>query len=267
MLGPGDLLDISVFDSPDLVARVRVSSEGEISFPLLGKLRASGMTPQEFQDLIRDQLMKRDFVKDPQVAVFVLEYANQVVYVLGEVAKPGAYPVVGSHRLFDFISAAGGFTPLAGKSIKVTTQAHPESPVVARFSRALNVSADNIEIGIGDTIVVEQAGVIYVVGNVMHPGGFLLDSDQRLTVMKALALAAGTSPGASMKGARLIRATPQSRQEIPFDLSKVMASKAPDLVLQDQDILYVPNSAMRSGLNRGVEAAIQASVGAAIYRW
>ncbi len=143
-LGSGDLLEIAVFDSPELTSHVRVTSDGEISFPLLGKLQVGGLTPQELQNLIRQQLIVGDFVKDPQVAVFVVEYANQAVYVIGEVGKPGSYPLVGEHRLFELISAAGGFSPRAGKSITITRQTSPDSPQVIRFSRHPDLAVENI---------------------------------------------------------------------------------------------------------------------------
>jgi polysaccharide export outer membrane protein len=265
-LGAGDLLDISVFASSELTTRVRVPSDGDISFPLLGKLHVSGMMPGEVQDLIREQLMKRDFVKDPQVSVFVLEYAAQAVYVLGEVTRPGAYPVMGSHQLSDFISVAGGFTLRAGKTITVTRQEHAEAPDVIQFSRAPNVSGVNPQVNAGDTIYVGQAGLVYVVGDVTRPGGFVLDSDQKLTVMKVMALAEGTKPTASMKGAMLVRVTTRGREEIPIDLRKIFRAKAADIELQDQDIVFVPKSTARIAANRSLDA-VQAVAGAAIYRW
>lgn len=265
-LGPGDLLEIGVFASPELTVRVRVPSESDISFPLLGKLHVSGMMPEEVQDLIRDQLMKRDFVRDPQVSVFVLEYANQAVYVLGEVTRPGAYPVLGSHLLSDYLSVAGGFTPRAGKTITVTRQDHPEVADVVQFSRAPNLGGTNPQVNAGDSIYVGQAGLVYVVGDVTRPGGFILDSDQKLTVMKALALAEGTKPTASLKGARLVRMTEKGREEISIDLKKIYQAKAADLELQDQDIVYIPVSASHMAGNRGLDA-LQAVSGAVIYRW
>lgn len=265
-LGPGDLLEISVFASSELTTRVRIPSDGDISFPLLGKLNVSGMMPEAVQDLIREELMTRDLVKDPQVSVFVLEYAAQAVYVLGEVTRPGAYPVIGSHQLSDFISVAGGFTPRAGKTITVTRQAHTDAPDVIRFTRAPNVSGANPQVNAGDTIYVGQAGLVYVVGDVTRPGGFILDADQKLTVMKALALAEGTKPTASLKGARVVRMTEKGREEIPIDLKKICQAKAADLELQDQDIVYVPVSAAHMATNRSLDV-LQAASGAAVYRW
>lgn len=263
-LGPGDLVEIGVFDSPDLTVRARVNSSGTISFPLLGALAVGGLTPEETQKSIEEQLADKDLVKNPQVSVFVLEYANQAVYVLGEVNRPGAYPVMGSHRLFDFISAAGGLTNRAGRSITITSRG-ANSPKTVHIAHDPDFKAGNPEVEVGDTIYIGQAGLVYVVGDVQHPGGFLMDSGEKLTVMQALALAQGARPTAALGKARLVRTTDQGRDEIPLDLGKIFASQANDIQLQDQDIVYVPNSAARSGLRRALEAAVQAAVGVTIY--
>lgn len=264
-LSPGDLLDIGVFASAELSTRVRVPGDGEISFPLLGKLYVTGATPEEVQDMIRAQLMARHLVKDPQVSVFVLEYAAQSVYVLGEVVKPGAYPVIGSHQLSDLISVAGGFTPQAGKTVTITRQSHAAAPETFHFSRAPNTH-ENPQVNAGDTIYVGQAGLVYVVGDVIRPGGFILDTDQKLTIMKVMALAQGTRPTASLKGAQLIRVTSSGRQQIPLDLRKIFRAKAEDRELQDQDIIFIPTSTARAMTTRGLDAA-QSVAGVAIYRW
>jgi polysaccharide export outer membrane protein len=266
-LGPGDLIDIGVFNSPELTTRVRVTSEGDITFPLLGKVHLVGMTPADVQGLLHDRLIAADLVKDPQVAVFVAEYANQAVYVLGEVGKPGAYPIMGSHRLYDFVSAAGGFTLRAGKSIVITRHAHPDAPEIVRFSRDPNFSAGNPDIGAGDTVYVKPAGVVYVVGDVNKPGGFLMDSEEQMTVVQAIAIAEGTKSTAKLGSAELIRNTDHGRTGTPVNLKKVLRLQAQDLVLHDQDILYIPNSALKSGLDKGMTSALGAAVGAAIYHF
>jgi polysaccharide export outer membrane protein len=267
LLGAGDLLDISVFDSPELATRVRISNDGEITFPLLGKLPIANITPQQLQDLIRERLMSGDFVKDPQVAVFVSEYANQTVFILGEVNKPGAYPLMGSHRLFDFISAAGGFTLRAGKSILITHPANPQTAETLRFSRDPDFVAGNPEIDAGDTVYVRQAGVIYVVGDVMKPGGFVMESDDNMTVMQALAIAEGTKPTAALGSVRLIRKTDQGRVETKVDIKHIVRLQGQDPTLQDQDILYVPRSAAKVGVQSFMTYGLAAAVGAAIYRF
>jgi polysaccharide export outer membrane protein len=263
-LSPGDLLEVGVFDSPELTTRARVNSDGNITFPLLGSLHVGGSSPEQTQKAIEKQLADKDFVKDPQVSVFVVEYANQGVSVLGEVNKPGVYPVMGSHQLFDFVSAAGGFTVRAGRSVTIA-HAGDGQPDVIRLGHDPSLTSGNPVIAAGDTIYVGQAGLVYVVGDVAHPGGFLMDSGEKLTVLQALALAQGVKPTAALKGARLVRTTDQGRVEIPLDLRRIMAFQEQDPTLQDQDIVYVPNSAARTGFRRAMDAALQVAVGAAIY--
>src|SRR5262249_48488411 len=110
-LGPGDLLEITVFDTPELTQRTRVSNEGKITMPLLGEINARGLSPNELETTIRSKLIEGQFVKDPQVSVFVAEYAGQTAFITGEVNKPGGYALLRSHRLRDLISVAGGLTP------------------------------------------------------------------------------------------------------------------------------------------------------------
>jgi polysaccharide export outer membrane protein len=264
-LSPGDLLDVTVFEVPELMTRVRVNSEGLIGLPLIGKLAVGGLSPDQAEAAIRQKLMDSNLVKDPQVAVFVAEYANQAVYVLGEVTRPGAYPVLGAHRLFDFISAAGGLTPRAGTSIRVKRSAD-DTQLLIRFSKASEFPEDNPEISAGDTIVVAPAGIVYVVGNVLKPGGFLLDRDERMTILQALALAEGLKPNSSLNAARLIRKTDQGREEIRVNLKEILNSSSEDLTLKDEDILYVPDSAARTAAKRGLEGIVQTAIGIAIYR-
>ncbi len=266
-LGAGDLLDISVFDSPELTTRVRVGGDGEVTFPLLGQLLVGGMTPQQVQDLIRERLVSGDLVKDPQVAVFVSEYASQTVFILGEVNHPGAYPLMGSHRLFDFISAAGGFTLRAGKTIIITRHADPLAPETVRFSRDPDFAGGNPAIDAGDTVYVKQAGVVYVVGDVIKPGGFLMPSEENVTVMQALAIAEGTKPTAALGSVRLIRKTDQGPVETIVNIKQIFQASGQDPTLQDQDILYVPRSAAKVGLQSFMTYGMAAAVGAIIYRF
>jgi polysaccharide export outer membrane protein len=124
---------------------------------------------------------------------------------------------------------------------------------------------NNPEILPGDTIFVERTGIVYVVGDVARPGGFPMDHDGQLTVMQAVALAQGTNDTAAKGSAKLIRTTPQGRQEIPIDLKKILTAKATDLPLQDNDILFVPSSVAKNAL-KNMEAVLPAAAGASIYR-
>ncbi|MFB3917504.1 MAG: polysaccharide biosynthesis/export family protein [Terriglobales bacterium] len=262
-LSPGDLLEIGVFDTPELSGKVRVNSAGDISLPLIGTLHVGGLTPEQTQSAIRESLIKGEFLKDPQVAVFVAEYANQAVYVTGEVNRPGPYPIMGSHRLMDFIAAAGGVSDRAGKVVTITHQDDPEHPKVVKLEQG---AASNPEMKAGDTVVVSQAGIIYILGDVGRPGGFLIDHDEHLTVMQALALAQGVRPGASLKNAKLVRTTDQGRQEVGLDLKQLFEGRSTDLALQDDDILFIPTNVAKGAFKRGLEAVVQAATGLAIYR-
>lgn len=266
-LGPGDLLEVGVFDAPELATHVRVNSNGEITFPLLGKLHVGGLSPQQLQDLIRERLITGDLLKDPQVGVFVSEYANQAVYVLGEVAKPGAYPLTGSHQLFDFISAAGGFTLLAGKSIIITRHANPLAPDIVRFSHDPNFGAGNPQIDAGDTVYVSKAGLVYVVGDVNKPGGYLMDPDEHMTVMEAISAAQGTKATAALASVRLIRKTEQGRVETALNIKQIFQLKGQDPTLQDQDIVYVPRNAAKVAVESLLTVGVAAAVGATIYHF
>jgi polysaccharide biosynthesis/export protein len=266
LIGAGDLLEMSVFDTPELSGKLRVSNTGDILLPLVGSLHVQGLKAEEAQNLIREKFMSGAFLKDPQVTVFIAEYATQGVAVVGEVKNPGVYPAFGSHHLLDYISVAQGLTPLAGTTITITHAGKPDEPQRVKMTAGATPKPENNpEILPGDTIFVERTGIIYVVGDVAHPGGFPMDHDGQLSILQAIALAQGTNPTAAKGSAKLIRTTPQGRQEIPVNLKKVLSSKETDLAMKDNDILFVPSSAAKSAL-KDFEAALPAATSASIYR-
>jgi polysaccharide export outer membrane protein len=265
-IGAGDLVEMSVFDTPELSGKLRVSNTGEISLPLVGSLHVAGLKADDVQSLIRQKFIDGGFLKDPQVTVFVAEYATQGVSVLGEVKTPGIYPAFGSHHLLDYISVAGGLTPLAGTNITITRADHPDVPENVKISaRTAPKPLNNPEILPGDSIFVERTGLIYVIGEVARPGGFPMNHDQHLTILQAIALAQGTGSTAARGSAKIIRTTPQGRQEIPVNLKNILAAKAPDEPLQDNDILFIPSSAAKSALKK-METLLPVAASATIYR-
>jgi polysaccharide export outer membrane protein len=266
-IGAGDLLEISVFQVPELNCKARVSGDGDIVLPLAGVVHASGLLPDQLRDLIAARLVSGEFVKKPQVSVFVAEYANQTVYVIGEVVRPGPYPLLGSHRLLDFVSAAGGLTTRASNTAVLTTRAD-KKPQRRTISLETDAADDaNPQVEAGDTIQVVAAGIAYVLGDVNRPGGFVLSRNEGFTVMKLLAVAEGTKETAKLRAGRLIRvAEDGSRLEVPVDLTKVFDGAAPDQVIREGDILFIPGSLTRGAAKRGIEAIVQAATGVAIYR-
>jgi polysaccharide export outer membrane protein len=262
-IGAGDLLHMTVFDTPELTGSLRVSNRGDVTVPLAGNLKVAGLTVEQAQEVIRERLVQGHFLKDPGITLFVVEYATQGVSVAGEVQKPGIYPTFGAHRLLDYISLAQGLTPLAGTTATISHRGGAQNVEPVKLTGQITT---NPEILPGDTIFVEKAGIVYVVGDVGRPGGFPMTHDERLTVLQALALAEGANRTAAERSAKLIRESPAGRQEIPINLRKIVSARAPDLALQDQDILFVPSSLGKSAIKRGLEAAVQAAVGVTIYR-
>jgi polysaccharide biosynthesis/export protein len=259
----GDLLEINVFDIPELSGKFRVSNTGSISLPLIGELAVQDNRTDQVEHTIAQKLEDGGYVRNPQVSVFVAEFATQGVSVLGEVKKPGIYPSFGSHRLLDYLSMAEGTTPLAGSMVDITRRGSTATQRVALRSKG--EARENPEVLSGDTILVERAGVVYVVGDVARPGGFPMDQDDQLSVLQAVALAQGANRTAALKSAKLIRTTPQGRSEVPINLSAMLGSKASDVPLRDGDIVFIPSSAAKSAMKRGLEAGVQAAVGVAIY--
>jgi len=265
-VGAGDLVEMSVFDTPELSGKLRVNNNGDILLPLVGSVHVAGLKPEQVQDIIRQKFIEGGFLKDPQVTIFVTESATQGVSIVGEVHKPGVYPAFGSHHLLDYLSMAEGLTPLAGTTITITHANHPDQAENVKVtSGAAPQPINNPEIMPGDTIFVERTGIVYVVGDVMRPGGFPMNHDQHLTVLQAVALSLGTNYTAAKSDVRIIRSTPQGREEIPVNLKKILASKAPDMPMEDNDILFVPSSTGKNVL-KGIGAVMPGAASATIYR-
>lgn len=263
-LGIGDLLEMSVYNVPELATKTRIGNNGDVYLPLIDYVHVAGLTAEEAQGLIEKRFSDGGFLKDPHVTVFVDEYASQGASVLGEVTKPGVYPVLGQQQLFGLISAAGGFTEKAGRSITVTHRSQPDKPVTVPLARNITDNPDsNIDVFPGDIVMVRRADIVYVVGDVGKPSGFLM-GPENLTVLKAIALAGGANRTAKLGGARIIRKGPEGMTETPVQLKKMLEAKAPDVPMQADDILFVPSSSSRVLVGRTLEAAMQAATAVSI---
>jgi polysaccharide export outer membrane protein len=258
-LGPGDLVELSVYNVPELSTKARVSGNGDLYLPLIDYVHVADLTQEEAQALIEKRFADGGFVNNPHVTLFITEYASGAVTLLGEVARPGPYPVLGERRLFDIFSAAGGLTEKAGKTVTITHRSDTEHPVTIRLAENLTQTPEtNVPIRQGDTIVVQRAGIIYVVGEVGRPSGILMDNDN-LTVLRAIALAGGTTRMAKLSGAKLLRRTPEGVQETTIQLKKILQAKAPDVPMKADDVLFVPSSAAKVAAYRGGEAIMQSA--------
>lgn len=264
LLGSGDLMEISVFDTPELNLRARVDGDNKILLPLIGEVTVKGLSPAQLEKEIRQRLITGHFVKDPQVNVFVAEYAGQMVFVTGEVAHPGAYPLLRAHRLADLIALAGGVDSTAGNSAILTRKNDPDHPQEIDLNDKDDKRANPL-IEAGDSIAVSKSGVIYVLGDVGKPGGFRLDRQGSLSVVQAIALAGGSLPSAGIRKAQLIHIADGKREQNPIDLKEVLASRQPDPQMRAGDILYIPSSLSRGMGRLSLQTILATASGIAIY--
>ena len=258
-LSVGDLVEMTVYNVPELSTKTRVATNGDLYLPLVSHVHVAGLTIEEAQELVEARLTDGHYLKDPHVALFVDEYAAAGASILGEVSKPGIYPVLGQQHLFDLISIAGGLTEKAGHGIVITHRTDPTNSVTIPMTRSLADNAkDNVQVYPGDTIIVQKADIAYVIGDVGRPSAFLMDRGT-LTVMQAISLAGGTNRTAKMNGTHILRKAPTGLTDVPVPLKKIQQAKSPDIALQPDDILVVPSSAGKILAGRTLEAAIQAA--------
>jgi len=264
VLGPGDDLEIAVYGAPDLSEHTRVSTEGNISMPLIGYVRVAGLTSSEAEGAIEAQLRANNIVNDPQVSLYVKEYTSGNISVAGEVAKPGAYSALGPHRLFDVLQGAGGLTEKAANRAIISHRGD-EKPVTVELPKdPTEMAKNNVEIRPGDTVVVPPAPIVYVLGEVNKPGGYVLNSINGMTMLRVIAAAGGPTRAASIGGTKMVRSTPSGLKELPVPLKHIMHAKAPDMPVQADDIIYVPSSRIKEALNTSALATTLGTV--ALYR-
>ena len=285
IIGSGDLLGVEVFDVPELSREVRVNETGYISLPLMpAKVRAGGLTPYQLQDKLAELLQTNGLVSTPEVTVSVKEQHSQPITVIGAVKNPMVIQASRKTTLLQVLSQAGGIADEAGSTVIVTRPAGelvasvdpandpaPSAPQTFTINLAdvleSGESRFNIPLTGGDVVSVPRAGIIYVVGAVSHPGGFLLQNDlDRMTMLKMLSLAGGTTNTAKTKNAVILRKNPDTgqRDQVPVDLGKVMHLKTADVQMQANDILFVPDSNGLRALHRAGDMALTLTTGVGI---
>ncbi len=285
IIGAEDLLDIDVFSVPELRKAVRVSNDGTIGLALVGRIKAAGLTPDQLRDTLEAKYSET-YLQDPQITILVVEFHGQPVSVIGAVEKPSVYQLTGRRTLIEMLSTAGGLAKRssapAGRYLFVTRKGGfgdlvptDGMELIAPDKLQINIqkllySQDdslNIEIQPRDTISVTKAEVVYVLGDVRKPGGFVLEDREQVTVIQVLAMAEGVLNTAAKNRARIIRQSAGGEKtEILVNLDKVLAGKSEDVALAANDILVVPNSAAKSALKRGAEVTLSTISGVMIYR-
>lgn len=345
LIGNGDMLDISVFDVPELSKEVRVSQNGTISIPLVPiRLRVTGLSETQAEEKIAEVLEANGLVTHPEVGVVVKEHRSQPITIVGAVQHPMVYQADRDVTLLEVLAEAGGIATDAGDTIIVTRRqaSHfaeiagpqpvagsaapgsgeppdltPESAPVAvkntdgannpasfpsaeevakttsqSQTAAQNASADsttsptttvtinlndlletgdtrnNILLQAGDVVTVPHAGIVYVLGAVSRPGGFVVSNDRtQLTTLKVLSLAGGLTRIAKMDHAVIIRKDQNGKQtETSVDLKKVVHREAEDVTMHASDILYIPDDRTKEALLKALEIGLGVGTSIAVFR-
>jgi polysaccharide export outer membrane protein len=265
VIGPGDLLRVTVLRESDLERRVRVRDSGEVALALIGNVQVRGLSASEAASAIAAKYVDGQFLKHPDVSVFIEEYATQPVSVLGQVVKPGTISISTTRSLLDVIAMAGGLTEVADRHITVERgdNSHGRAEVFLsnRPEDALNA---NVEVYPGDRILVPKAGIVYVLGDVGRPGGYVMQNNSRLTVLQAVAMAAGVNRTASEARARVIHNTNGQFKERDLPLKEIEQGKAPDELLEADDVIFIPFSFGKNVL-MGTNSIVASTSSALIY--
>lgn len=278
VLGPGDQLSVQVTDVEEFDGKtVRIDESGNITLPLMGRLKASGLTAGELEAAITRQLGK--YVVTPVVSVSVVERRTHPVTVTGAVKSPGVFNVPDGKTLNEVLAMAGGTLPEAGYRIRLTRRRSAgEIPVAgARADGEYYVAdiplkgletgddAGNIPVLANDFIAVPRADLVYVIGDVKKTGAFPLAEGQTVSVLQAIGMAEGPLKTAATSRASIKRRVGEDKVvDIPVNIDKIMAGKSKDVELQARDILVVPGSASKSALDRTITTILAIGAGAAL---
>lgn len=256
-----DILTVNVAGIEDYAVKQRVSDEGTIVFPLIGKTMVAGLTIEQLQETITLGLKNGGMVRDAQVTIVVEERPKEVVAVLGDVGHPGIYPALGDLTVAEYLSEASGFVEsvpnaLGGNSAAsfIVTLIRPglSAPVrIPLSSDAQEAAWGRIPVFPGDQIRVDKVGVVYAVGALKSQGTFSLKNTNRTTVIQLVALAGGVGYEADGGGTHIIRKNGDGTTVIPIDLGRILKGKDPDVALQQEDILFVPTNELKAVIKGG----------------
>ena len=283
VLGADDVLRVWILGLDEIgEAPIRVDSTGWISLPLVGRVQAGGLTVEQLRAALVEKMKSQ--IRNPKVSLSITEFGSQPVAVMGAVNTPGVHQLRGRKSLAEVLALAGGLRPDAGYKVRISRPVEngPLDLLGARttddgkfqvadvrtkdFLEAKN-PADNILILPHDLITVPPAEMVYVIGAVHKPGGFLLNDHESVSALQALALAEGLGSTPSPSKSRILRTVPGAteRKEIQVDLKKILAGKSEDIGLRPNDILFVPTSNGKKVAIRALETMVSTASGLAIF--
>jgi polysaccharide export outer membrane protein len=283
VLGPDDVIAIKALNAEEIDSgSMRIDPRGEISLPLIGRLTAGGLTVEALENELAGRL--KTYVRQPTVAVTVVEYRSQPVSVIGAVAQTGVHQLEGRKTLIEMLAKAGGLRPDAGNIIKITRRVEwgliPLSSAVTDPTNSYSIAEvslndiiqgtkpeENIPILPNDIISVPRANLVYVIGEVKKPGGFVLQERRNVSGLHALAMAEGLTDLAAAGRAMIIRQSKSGeRIEIAANLKEILSGQQRDVEMLPDDILFVPTNQAKSIVKTTVQTAISAATSAFIYQ-
>lgn len=268
-LSPGYLLQMEIYDVPEMSTELRIDSQGNVTVPLIGSVRIEGQTVPEAQAAIAKMLVVKEILKSPQVTLNVLQFSSKYVTVLGEVQNPGRVQLLSAEPLGDVLALAGGETIAASSDIEIQHPNESDDGLTTshvRYAQGGDASVmRSVQVEPGDTVIVHRAGVIYVLGAVNRPGGYLMVNSGSLSVIEAISVAGGTAIQASTRWAVIVRKQGNSFVQFKVPLGQMETGGAAPVQLQVNDALYIPLSTWKAVLVNGSNV-LSAATSAAIYR-
>jgi polysaccharide export outer membrane protein len=248
-IGPRDLLEIKVVELPELNLTVRVSEDGSITLPLLGRVELGELSKDAAEQKIASMLQEK-YVKNPQVSVFIKDYQSNRVALIGAVNKPGMYEIIGRMSLLELISKAGGFTENAGNEMFVMREGKSGlranltidlNDLIMNGNQSLNIPLQPSDVV---NVPIDRIIQIYVWGEVKNPGALAVRYSKKITLLQAIAQAGGTTDSAKRSGVVITRKDEKTGKEtrMTVNLNEIMRGKKPNIMLMDGDVIFVPES-------------------------
>ena len=253
LIAPGFVLGFDVFGVSEMAHELNVDGEGNVSVPLIGTVHVGGSTLRQAEVRFNALLAEAQLIKDPQVSLSILAFAKQAVTVAGEVQSPGRVQLLAPRSLLDVLAMAGGETTAAGGQVEIRRptadgMSASKTEYISYASGKDSEAAQAALVYPGDEVYVQRAGVVYILGAVQRPGGYLMLNGGSLTVPQAIALAQGTTLVASNKEAIIVRKSNGHISKLITPLKQQQIGDRPVVALADGDMLYIPTSKVKAVL-------------------
>jgi polysaccharide export outer membrane protein len=248
VIGPGDTVRVQVYDTPEMDQSVQVDDGGNAPLLFVGSVALGGKTPNEAAQIVKGMMVQKNIMQHPQVAVTIEKTGTLDVAVGGEVSHPGAFAMTTARPVLDLIAMAGGLTAMADRHIVIEHRG--AGGVTEKYfvsNDAPEAGKEELKVWPGDRIIVPKAGVVYVLGDVGRPGGFVLNgNDNAVTLLQALSLAESPNKTALYGRIKLLRRKGLEYTVVPVNVNDIKAGKAPDVLLQANDVVMVPFSYVKN---------------------